>query len=126
MDEEEEEEEVEKLDPATLAPDLYATSCKAGQMLGGGEKSPRSSLTVVPSDHSRTETGLVPRVPKKGSTDSARELSEIFVPPFHSEGDAGWTCLHWAARHGMVETVERSRWKPSSSVASCDARFPRT
>lgn len=85
----EEEEEVEKLDPATLAPDLYA-SCKAGQ------------------------------------TESARELLEIFVPPFHSEGDTGWTCLHWAARHGMVETVERSRWKPSSSVASCDARFPRT
>ena len=37
----------------------------------------------------------------------AGEFLDIFVPPFHTEGDAGWTCLHWAARHGMVETVER-------------------
>lgn len=44
---------------------------------------------------------------KPNLVDAARELLDIFVPPFHAEGETGWTCLHWAARHGMVETVER-------------------
>mmetsp|Transcript_26338 Transcript_26338/g.87125 ORF Transcript_26338/g.87125 Transcript_26338/m.87125 type:complete len:578 (+) Transcript_26338:2-1735(+) len=44
---------------------------------------------------------------KAGQADSARELLDVFVPPFHTEGETGWTCLHWAARHGLVETVER-------------------
>ena len=77
-----EEEEVEKIDPATLAPDLYS-SCKAGQ------------------------------------ADSARELLDVFVPPFHTEGETGWTCLHWAARHGLVETVERLIRVNAVSRLSC-------
>ena len=43
---------------------------------------------------------------KAGEAGEAEELQEIRVPPFFTEGDTGWTCLHWAARHGLVAVVE--------------------
>lgn len=36
----------------------------------------------------------------------AKELLELKVPPFYSSAE-GWTPLHWAARHGMIDVVEQ-------------------
>ncbi|KAJ1457113.1 ankyrin repeat-containing domain protein [Pelagophyceae sp. CCMP2097] len=63
------EDEVVKVDPATHAPDLFL-ACK------------------------RNDVG------------ATRSYLEQGVPQTFHEG-AGWTCLHWAARWGAVESVER-------------------